>query len=141
MRHKLLLKAIIPHSIKVGKSTRKLSANYLLGGWKKYQGAHTVWLKVTEPIIADAYHNKIFAHVNEAKYRISLGFYKGKSSKRFDISNFSLLLKWAEDLLIKHTPIPDDSYVYIVESRCIYLGQSESGDEECILQLTMDDYE
>ena len=46
-----------------------------------------------------------------------------------------------EDVLVQVTPIPDDSYAYIVESRCVYLGPSESGDEECWVQLTKDDIE
>ena len=141
MKQKLLLKLCIPHSIQHGKSIRKLSNNYLLGGWQVYNDAHHAWLNSTKHTIHQAYSRNQFPHVNESKYRLSIGFYKGKSSKRFDISNFSLLLKWVEDVLVQVTPIPDDSYAYIVESRCVYLGPSESGDEECWVQLTKDDVE
>ena len=48
----------------------------------------------------------------------------------------SLLLKWAEDVLVEVCPIDDDNFNFVDEARCVYLGHSETGQEEVILQLT-----
>ena len=142
MKTELLLKEEIPHTVKRGKTTRKLWTNYLMTShYQKYGQIHKQWKKETTPLIRESYKANMWGHETETQYQVSIGFKRGKSTKRCDADGMSLLLKWGIDLLVDLTPLPDDSIQYINEVRCVYLGPSEDGQEHVYLQLTKEVYD
>lgn len=94
-------------------------------------------------VISRAYKLKPFAHSNNAQYRVSIGYYRGKGdsgkkTKTLDADGLSYIGKIAIDSLIKCTPIPNDCIFNIPEFRCVYLGEKE--EEQIWLQISMDDH-
>lgn len=89
--------------------------------------------------ILPAYTAHPFAHSPEDKYKVSIGYFRGKGeetgkkTKTLDADGLSYILKVAVDTLIKNTSIPTDSIFTIPEVRCVYLG--EKTDEEIWLQV------
>lgn len=137
MKTELLIRCQIPHSIERGKSTRKLWNNYLLNlHYRTLNAIHKEWKQITSEIIRASFKEKAWGHVPKTTYQVSMGFMRGKSTKRCDCDGMSLLGKWAIDLLVERTSIPDDDIYHVDEFRCVYLGNSDDGKEKVILQLT-----
>lgn len=89
-----------------------------------------------KPDMKKVFQEKSFAHAAEQKYKISVGFARGKSTRRVDCDAFFWLLKWALDLAVEVTSIIDDSIQYISECRTVVLPPSEDGKEHVYFQIT-----
>ena len=87
--------------------------------WGKRQSIHD--MMVTEYI--NIFKSMpVYGHGNEDTYRISLGFYSGKSTKVYDLDNASMILKWAIDAW-KTTQTFDDNFNFVTEVRIKYRGK------------------
>ena len=98
-------------------------------GWQKRRTVHdmiansiTGLLSALPPI----------AVTNDATYRISFGFWSGKSTGNVDIDGMCYLGKVAIDCLAKKLAI-NDSIHRIKEVRYVYLGKQE--DESVVMQV------
>lgn len=91
--------------------------------WRTRQQIHDEAVSVCEGIFAG---QPSLGHTIDSTYRISLGFYSGKSTKVFDIDNLSMLGKWAIDAFKNVKLTVDDNFRAIKEVRYVYLGKRET---------------
>ena len=124
----------IPHKYKAGKSNRKINTNSIMNmHWGKRKEIHDSFQSIMKPLLAKCPTDR----TGDIRYRISLGFYAGKSTKVADLDNFLILMKWATDVWKSHMGI-DDNFNIVIESRVVYMGKEH--DERVVFQVeeTMD---
>ena len=119
----LIFKCPIPHTYTAGKSTRKVSTNDILSmHWQTRKKIHDEVVAVCEDIFR---LQPSLGHTLDSTYRISLGFYSGKSTKVFDIDNLAMLGKWSIDAFRNTKLTVDDNFRNIKEVRYVYLGKRD----------------
>ena len=117
----LMFKCQIPHTYTAGKSTRKVSTNAILSmHWQSRKKIHDEAVAVCSTIFQQ---QPSLGHTPDSTYRISLGFYSGKSTKVFDLDNLSILAKYAIDAFRNTKLTVDDNFHWIKEIRIVYLGK------------------
>lgn len=132
----LLLRVQIPMTFKYGKNkSRKLLLNHVLTmhHFTRLQH-HDTMLTEYKRIIKDAYNANGWPYCKGDTYTVSLGFKRSKSTRTCDLDGFGYLMKIAIDALIECTPIPNDNFNYITETRTVYLGREI--EEQLWLQVT-----
>jgi hypothetical protein len=111
-----------------GKSRRKLSWNDILSmHWQKRKTIHDQVLAVCGDIFS---RQPSLGHSPHDTYRVSFGFYSGKSTKRYDLDNFPA--KWVIDAWCNNMTF-DDNFRYITEVRIVYLGKKD--EEQMLFQV------
>lgn len=120
----------IPHMFTYGKTTRKISLNQILSmNWMKRKLLHDSMMESYSAIL------KALPAIGVGKedtFRVSLGFFAGKSTKTCDADNFMYILKVFTDALKVKLGV-DDSIFRIPEQRIVYLGRKD--EEQLLAQL------
>lgn len=124
----------IPHMFQYGKNYRKISLNQILNmNWMNRKVLHDNMFEAYKQVLAVI---PAIGVGKEDTYRVSLGFYAGKSTKTCDADNFMYIMKVFTDVLKEKLGV-DDSIFRIPEQRIVFLGRKEN--EQLIAQLELID--
>lgn len=125
----LLFKVGVPHQFWKDKDKlHKITLNEVLAmKWQTRNELHKQMREIYDQSLKQVRLKKWTE--DKDQYRISFGYYSGKSTKNFDLDNLGYLQKVWIDAFADFMAI-NDHFRKIVEVRTVYLGQAEN---ECVI--------